>query len=169
MDSANPYAPPRAHVTDVVDPRAPLMHADRGIRLVAFLLDQVISVVVALPVIIALVTDIATEQAFEDGGFSQTLLVGAAITGVASLVWCWLTILYVFRNGQTIGKKVLGIKVVRADGSRASLSRIFWLRNVVNTVLSIVPLYSIVDPLFIFSETYQCLHDKLADTIVVKA
>jgi hypothetical protein len=44
-----------------------------------------------------------------------------------------------------------------------------WLRNVVNWLISLVPLYSVIDVLFIFGQTRQCLHDKLADTIVVKA
>jgi uncharacterized RDD family membrane protein YckC len=83
--------------------------------------------------------------------------------------WIWLNVLYVSRNGQSIAKKMLGIKVVRSDGSRASLGRIFWLRNVVNGLIGIIPPYGIVDILFIFSETRQCLHDKLADTVVVKA
>ena len=30
---------------------------------------------------------------------------------------CWLTIRFVNRDGQTLAKKLLGIKVVRADGS----------------------------------------------------
>jgi uncharacterized RDD family membrane protein YckC len=72
------------------------------------------------------------------------------------------------RNGQSIAKKLLKIKVVRSDGSRASLGRIFWLRNVVNGLLSIIPAYGIVDVLFIFGESRQCLHDKIADTIVIK-
>ena len=58
---------------------------------------------------------------------------------------------------------------MRRDGSPASLGRIFWLRNVVNTILGIIPLYGIIDVLFIFGEARQCLHDKIADTIVVKA
>jgi len=73
------------------------------------------------------------------------------------------------RNGQTIAKKIVGIKVVRSDGSPASLGRIFWLRNVVNGLLGIIPLYGLIDILFIFGEQRQCLHDKIADTIVVKA
>ena len=32
-----------------------------------------------------------------------------------------------------------------------------------------LPLFGIIDALFIFGETRQCLHDKLADTIVVEA
>jgi uncharacterized RDD family membrane protein YckC len=76
-------------------------------------------------------------------------------------------------NGQTIAKKLLGIKVVRSDGTRATVGRIFWLRNVVNTLISMIPLigglYALVDALFIFTERKQCLHDKIADTIVVNA
>jgi uncharacterized RDD family membrane protein YckC len=88
---------------------------------------------------------------------------------IGFIAWIWLTILYVARNGQTIAKKIVGIKVVRSDGSKASLGRIFWLRNVVNSLIGIIPLYTIIDLLFIFGEQRQCLHDKIADTIVVKA
>jgi uncharacterized RDD family membrane protein YckC len=71
----------------------------------------------------------------------------------------------------------VGIKVARKDGSRASLGRIFWLRNVVNTlvgmVLLIVPfvggLYSLIDALMIFGEQRRCCHDYIADTIVIRA
>jgi uncharacterized RDD family membrane protein YckC len=59
--------------------------------------------------------------------------------------------------------------VVRTDGTPVSLGRIFLLRNVVNGLLGFIPLYSLVDVLFIFGERRQCLHDRLADTIVVKA
>ena len=100
------------------------------------------------------------------------LIAGGIITLAGLIAWCWLTIKYVARNGQSIAKKLLHIKVVRRDGSRASVSRIFWLRNVVNTLIGMVPLlgilYTIVDALFIFAESRQCLHDKIADTIVVK-
>ncbi len=59
------------------------------------------------------------------------------------------------------------------ERSYASLGRIFWLRNVVNLIPSVIPyvgnIYGLVDALFIFSESRQCVHDKIADTIVVKA
>ena len=38
-----------------------------------------------------------------------------------------------------------------------------------NGLISIVPLYGVLDVLFIFGESRQCLHDKIAGTIVVKA
>jgi uncharacterized RDD family membrane protein YckC len=76
---------------------------------------------------------------------------------------------YVRRNGQSIGKKLLNIKVVRTDGGPITLGRLFWLRNVVNGLISVVPLYGLIDVLFIFGENRQCLHDKLADSVVIKA
>jgi uncharacterized RDD family membrane protein YckC len=84
------------------------------------------------------------------------------------VAWIWLTVRYVLRNGQSIAKKMTKIKVVRRDGSPVSFGRIFWMRNVANGILSIIPLYGLIEVLFIFSESRQCIHDKLADTIVVK-
>jgi len=68
-----------------------------------------------------------------------------------------------------MAKRLLEIRVVRSDGSQASLGRIFWLRNVVNGLLSMIPLYGLIDLLFIFGERRQTIHDLLADTIVVRA
>jgi uncharacterized RDD family membrane protein YckC len=85
------------------------------------------------------------------------------------LVWGWLTVVFVSRYGQSVGKRIWGIKVVRSDGSPASLGRIFLLRNVVNAVLTVLPLYGLLDALLILGEKRQCLHDKIADTIVIKA
>jgi uncharacterized RDD family membrane protein YckC len=58
---------------------------------------------------------------------------------------------------------------VRADGSKASLGRIFWLRNFVPGLLGFTIIFPMIDPFFIFSDTKQCLHDRIADTIVVAA
>ena len=88
---------------------------------------------------------------------------------VGFVIWCWFTIRNLVRNGQSIAKKMLAIKVVRRDGSPVSLGRLFWLRNAIVGVLGVIPLFSIIDALFIFGESRQCIHDKIADTIVVLA
>jgi uncharacterized RDD family membrane protein YckC len=159
MNTANPYAPPRATVQDVADPAATA--ADRGTRLVAVILDGIIVIaMIYIPLIIA-------------GGLHPHSIVNRGIGGLLALAgfvaWCWLTILFISRNGQSIGKKMLGIKVVSADGSPASLGQIIFLRNVVNTVLGVVPFYGLVDALLIFGETRRCVHDRIAGTIVIKA
>jgi uncharacterized RDD family membrane protein YckC len=166
MDSQNPYAPPGSQVEDVYEPTLTLELAGRGTRLGASILDQAIAgVMVAGPY---LVTAIIAAALGNDGGLA-ILLGGFILSCVGFAVWAWLTIRGVAESGQSIAKKLLAIRVVRSDGSPATLGRIFWLRNVVNLLLSIVPFYSIIDALFIFADDRQCLHDKLADTIVVRA
>jgi uncharacterized RDD family membrane protein YckC len=165
----NPYAPPLAAVRDIVDPLASAAPAGRSVRLGAAMLDGIIfGALVYLPLLVGVVIGAAAGQP-ADNGVNATLVIGGVLALAGLVVWCWFTIIYVKRNGQSIAKKLLGIKVVRTDGTPISLGRIFWLRNVVNSLISIVPLYGIVDVLFIFGESRQCLHDKIADTIVVRA
>lgn len=163
-DASNPYAPPQAAVRDIADPQATAAPADRGTRLGASILDTIaFMLMVYLPLGLAAIVGAG-------GGNQNAALIGAGLLGTTGFVaWSWVTVVNVRRNGQSLGKKMVGIKVVRADGTPVSLGRVFWLRNVVNGLLSIVPLYGIIDVLFIFGESRQCLHDKLADTIVVKA
>lgn len=160
----NPYAPPSAIVSDVSDPSV-AVPADRLARLGAVILDGfVFGAMVYFPAAIGLLAS----GAMEDG--VPPIAAGLFLAALAGFVaWAYFTVAYVRANGQTIGKRLLKIKVVRADGAPASLGRIFWLRNIVNGLFTLIPLYGIIDSLFIFSESRQCLHDKIADTIVVNA
>jgi uncharacterized RDD family membrane protein YckC len=72
-------------------------------------------------------------------------------------------------TGQSLAKKHFKIKVVLSDGSPASLGTLIWKRNVLTWLLSLLPLYSLIEVLFIFGEKRQCLHDRIANTIVVEA
>jgi uncharacterized RDD family membrane protein YckC len=143
--------------------------AGRLVRFLAAILDGIIAgMMIYLPALIVL----AATGGFEQSGdqFDPDLLTLPIALGViGAIAWAWITILLVARYGQTMGKRLLEIRVVRSDGSQASLGRIFWLRNVVNALLGIIPLYSIIDHLFIFGQRRQCIHDLIADTIVVKA
>jgi uncharacterized RDD family membrane protein YckC len=161
----NPYAPPQAVVADIAEPLDRLLLADRGTRLGAAILDGIIFTgMVYLPLVLTLLTGGGAGQE----GDGAMALIGFSLAGIGLVAWIWLTVHYVLRNGQSIAKKMTKIKVVRRDGSPVNLGRIFWMRNVANAILSIIPLYGLIEILFIFSESRQCLHDKLADTIVVK-
>ena len=76
------------------------------------------------------------------------------------------------RSGQTIGKWVAGIRVVRKDGTRCSVKRWLVLR------VSIMWMTAQTWPGFILhvvgiclglGRDRRCLHDLIADTVVVKA
>jgi uncharacterized RDD family membrane protein YckC len=154
--------------------------AERGARLLAASIDELILLAISLPMVIgaipamvALVSGTGTAGLESLDTMSVLRLMvggpGTTITILALIAWCIITAWLVATNGQSIGKRLVGIKVVRTDGSRASFARIFLLRNVVNGLPNLLPyvglLYQLVDPLLI----YQCLHDRIADTVVVRA
>jgi len=146
--------------------------AGRGVRLLAAILDGIIaSLMIYVPgLIVAAATGTfgQIEQAGSELDF-EVLALPLFVCFMGFVAWAWITLLLVARYGQTMAKRLLEIRVVRSDGSQASLGRIFWLRNVVNGLLNVIPLYGLIDPLFIFGERRQCIHDLIADTIVVKA
>lgn len=172
MSTTNPYAPPRGAVHDV-GIEDDLELAGRGARLGAFFLDGLIAaLMIYVPALIVLIAVDGVDAALNPT--AETIDI--SVLGVAGLLclcgfigWAWITALLVARYGQTIGKRMVDIKVVRSDGSPASLGRIFWLRNVVNWLLGVIPLYGLVDLLFIFGVRRQCIHDLVADTVVIRA
>ena len=158
---------------DVVQ-RVPLrddnVPAGRGARLCGALLDGlVIAAMIYLPAFAGAVIVGAAPPGAAGVPSAGALIGGLGLGIVGFAVWCAITVKYVKQDGQTIGKKLVGIKVVRADGTPATLGRIFWLRNVVNALVCLIPFYGLLDHLFIFGESRQCLHDKIADTVVVNA
>ena len=60
-----------------------------------------------------------------------------------------------------------------SDGSPASFGRIVGLRYLTTSVLASIPLagtvYGLLDVLRIFRASRRCLHDNIADTILVTA
>jgi uncharacterized RDD family membrane protein YckC len=171
LPPVNPYAAPTARVTDVVVEEHTL--ADRGTRFAAAFVDGVLYGGVAI--LMAMVLPMLVRNK-----------VGSAMTiGAVSLVFfgVFLAIIIVncvllHRYGQTIAKRLFKIKIVRSDGSPCGLARVIFLRALPMMLVSaainfVVPLggnlVSILDPLLIFRQDYRCLHDHIADTIVVKA
>ncbi|PKB84029.1 MAG: hypothetical protein BZY88_00970 [SAR202 cluster bacterium Io17-Chloro-G9] len=74
------------------------------------------------------------------------------------------------RDGQTLGKKVVGIRIVKVEtGLNGGFVTNVLLRGMLNGLLGFIPLYGIVDLLFIFREDRRCIHDHIAGTQVVAA
>lgn len=72
--------------------------------------------------------------------------------------------------GQTIGKRVLKIKIVSENGyKKPTLSRSFVVRECGIYVLNWIPILAIVELLWIFGESRKCLHDHWSSTIVINA
>ncbi len=174
-ESSNLYAPPKSAVKDVGGDKA-FELASRVSRLAAVILDGILGFICFTPAYVANMALLAQQAR----GNPMMVWISLAKTGtwfyvglLGALVVLAIDLILLARNGQTIGKKLLGIKVVRVDGSPVSLFRVFFLRYVCNTILTLIPLagslYSLVDCLMIFSESRRTVHDRIADTIVVNA
>jgi uncharacterized RDD family membrane protein YckC len=75
-------------------------------------------------------------------------------------------------NGQTLGKQLLGVRVVPKDGGTVSLGRAMKREFLGRTVLSAITLgiYSLIDSLWcLWDGRRQTLHDKIGGTYVFKA
>lgn len=180
---ANHYASPHTVVTDADDTENEL--ADRGTRLGAFILDGlVINLMVVVPLCVGMGVQRLAAIGHDDSYGPLTfyaIVAGAFLTtgpaGLTALVglvvYTAVSVYFVKKNGQSIGKKVLGIKVVRTDGSPVSLGRIICLRNMVTGVLNLIPFigppYGLINILMILGKRRRCAHDRIADTIVIKA
>lgn len=71
-------------------------------------------------------------------------------------------------KGQTIGKLALGVKIIKIKtGENGGFVTNILLRTLLNFLLRIIPLYGLIDILFIFNKDYRCIHDHIAGTIVI--
>jgi len=163
VKAVNPYAAPRtpqrAHVAPI--PRPTFQKASRIERLGAVLLDQLILFGCFIP---ASFMSEGSKVAEND----QTMLM---IVGLLFLSVALTNLVLIGMFGQTIGKKMVGIRIARTDdGSKAGFFQILLARNfLAQGLLYIVPLYGLIDICFIFGDEQSCLHDKIAGTQVLKS
>lgn len=174
---ASPYAAPSAHVADVMHEAAAGELAERLTRLLAVLADSVVTLV---PIGFAVLAGfrqfkMATlgVQGLSSSASAALMLAGALLLGILVA-----NIVLLVRHGQTIGKRLLGIRIVRTDGSRAGFWRIVLLRMMVPGFIqrllqaghpALAVMFALGNVLMIFREDRRCLHDHIADTIVVTA
>ena len=146
-------------------------------RLLAYILDTVMfslplsagAGLLAAALIIAFSGD---DPAF--GGLVAALLVLSAVgflLAAGYVIW-WLVTL---KNGQTPGKQLVGIRVVRENGEPSgwgyTFLREFVIKGLLGGVLSSITggIYTVVDHLWpLWDPKRQALHDKMVNTIVVQ-
>ena len=127
--------------------------ATRKLRLFAALADGFI---VAVPYVVGSLEVVPT----------PVRLVGV----VASLALLVVQLVMVTNSGQTIGKRLVGIRIVLKDTLENGGFVVNVLkRGLLNGLLSLIPGYFLVDCLVIFREDRRCLHDMIAGTCVILA
>lgn len=161
--TSNPYAPPVAEVADVAAAGG-LELASRGVRFGGALIDLVVQLLLLM-----LVNLVLPWSLFSEAVALSILL----LNGLIGLVLFLAVNGYLLvAHGQTVGKRLLGTRIVRPDGSRTGAGRLLGLRYSIGYILGVIPfvnvIYGLVDSLMIFRASRRCLHDVIADTIVVK-
>jgi len=159
MPDLNPFTPPAAVSETPHRAAADLRTALIGARFQATLVDSVLSFVVILPVLII-------------GASTGSSGSGLGIIVIATVTAFWLYQWYlVSTTGQTLGKRWVGIRIVKLDGSPLTFMSGVVLRSWVFALLSAVPgigaLLALADILAILGNDRRCLHDHLAGTKVV--
>lgn len=164
--SFNPYAPPAADVGHPILLPETLELAERLNRLGARFIDAVIFLAA---VFIGVIPVLALGEDPANGAIAAAVI--WFVSPLLALgVW---NLLLLHRQGQSLGKRLAKVRIVRSNGERASLARLIVLRWLVPALFSSVPylgiVFAFVNILFIFRDDRRCLHDHLADTIVIAA
>jgi uncharacterized RDD family membrane protein YckC len=167
-------APPGEHAEDL-----PWQLAGWWVRVGAQLLDLLF---VWVPATVVLLVPILAAAAADDGSGTETAWLIVAIVAVFVAIGAHLFYAPLFmkrkgrRNGQTLGKQICGIRVIRADGrpmrfSDAALRQIVYKSFGLIVASTFVPLFPwILNYLWpTWDEQHRTLYDMAADTRVVAA
>jgi uncharacterized RDD family membrane protein YckC len=132
--------------------------ASWGSRVGAFLLDLIILMVGGFAVGVV-------AGFFSRGGTSAADIVLGAFYVVFLL---YAPLMLAFNDGQTIGKKALGIAVINEDGHPIGLGRALWREIFSRWLLAITIIGGILDPLWpLWDDQNRALHDIMAKTRVI--
>lgn len=162
------FAPPQAVVDDIQLETQSL--AGRWARLAAALIDVAIAMTALLVIQrIPAIKHLAPSLDESSGGMTTFFLQMALFSVVIFLIvqaWPLLS------RGQTVGKMICGLRIVRSDGARVGAWRLLGLRYgigfLMNATGAIGSFYGLLDCLLIFRKSRKCLHDSIADTKVIK-
>jgi uncharacterized RDD family membrane protein YckC len=144
--------------------------AGRGARLGAAIIDGLI---LGLLTTVPLILVMGGWAAYVNAAAAASFLFKIILSVIGLTAYVVVNGMLLARDGQTVGKKLVGIKIVRADGSKADLMHILLRRVLPIYVCQFIPfigwLLLLADDCCIFRDSKQCLHDQIADTVVIDA
>jgi uncharacterized RDD family membrane protein YckC len=160
----NPYDAPESEVQ--IPDLGLRDEASRWLRLFAAAIDGLIAIIITLPLMLYYGV-FETAMAGKELGYSYTVMF--TLLGIVAFM---LLHGYLLKTkGQTIGKMVLGTKIVDLDGNLPHFGKLISLRYLPLWVLQLVPainILALVDVLFIFRGDRRCVHDLIAGTKVIR-
>jgi len=140
-------------------------------RLLGALIDRILFYVVFFSIRFALLKAgiISSPVDYENYWDPYFIILGAvSLTVFFVIQWNFLK-----TNGQTVGKRIMKIRIVMLDDSKPSMTNLILKRSLPCYFLGYFPKpfgqwLQLIDVLSIFRADRRCLHDYLAGTKVVK-
>lgn len=166
--------------------------AEFGDRLLAYIIDYAIlfavTMVVVMPVYLyfffqtfdrlPVVVTVDQQQVLPEPGPGEVLAAFLPLFGVLLLALVFSYLLYyiyevemMYRSGQTLGKRVMKLRVIPLDPAQRLTRGMAAKRYLIKWVVgSLVPFFTYLDGLWqLWDKPYrQCLHDKWPGTVVIK-
>ncbi|MFF8813446.1 RDD family protein [Streptomyces pactum] len=159
-----PYGGDRFGAQDPLAGMPPLAHLGR--RLVARIIDGLL---IGIPVALIMAVVLGGYDPVDDTGASTV------VTVVGALAYFFYEGLMLTRSGQTVGKQVMKIRVAMLHDGSVPAGQPGWMRAAVYSLPEVVPccgfVFWLVNVLWCtWDRPYrQCVHDKVAATVVVSA
>ncbi len=150
-------------------------------RLAAYAIDKVFSglplavfvIVLGFSLVVAVSDD--AEPLVDKSGTIVWVLVAVSLGSLAVFAAYVIWWLFSLRRGQTPGKQLVGIRVIKSNGQLSGWGYTFLrelvIKGLVGGFLSgmTAGIYWVVDHLWpLFDSDRQALHDKMVDTLVVQ-
>lgn len=147
-------------------------------RIAAVLINSLITMLLYAPMIVAAIT-----MGRQGEAVGNSSLIWMGISGLLLLAWGIYQAVLMSQTGQSLGKKLMGIKVVTLEGDNPGFVGTVLMReivyNIILSVLGMIPFLGVLISLgaaiallvmiFLDSNNRRTLQDMLAKTLVVKA
>ncbi len=158
--------------------------ATKTSRLLAILIDGSIATIASIPLLFLFFGVFLISKSSASGFMnifenitayqvSHPFLYPLVSSAIGLLLYVIIHGYFLAKSGQSLGKKVMNIKIIRTNGELATLGHLVGFRLFIPQIIAIIPyigtVIALIGILLIFRESRRCLHDEIADTMVVKA
>ncbi|MBS4189523.1 RDD family protein [Bacillus sp. FJAT-49705] len=140
--------------------------AGLGSRSAAFIIDQLILMIVNILIIVLLIFIIVDQPDYMLWANMNSVSLAIAIILLFILNWGYFFAFEYFSGGRTIGKKVIGIRVIQDNGHSITLLSSF-IRNFLRIIDSLPVYYFLGLIMIFFHSKHKRIGDLVAGTIVV--
>jgi len=140
--------------------------AGLGSRTTAFIIDQLILAVINILLIILMLVVIIGEKNILGIASVSSVMFSAIIILLFIINWGYFVVLEFFSGGKTIGKRIVGIRVIQENGHSLTLLSSF-IRNLFRIIDFLPVSYFLGIMMIFFHPKHKRLGDLVAGTIVV--